>query len=347
MGLCRRQVLAALATLHFFGVARAATLAPSADLIAAARKEGGVVWYSGMIVNQVVRPLSAGFEKRYPGIRVQAQRLISGDAALKIMNEARAAKPQADVFDGSATVFPLLAAGLVEPYRPPSATDFPADAKDAKGFWTSINTYYMTPAINTDMVPEADAPRTWRDLLDAKWRGKMAWTNDPTMLGPPGFIGNILTGMGQDSGMEYLRALARQKIVNVPAAQRVVLDQVIGGQYAIGLMTFNNHSVISAADGAPVKWLPMSPVIAAPNPVGLIKDAPHPNAARLLIDYIVSDEGQAVLRDANYIPANPHVPPRDPTLTPEGGKFSVTVMTPEITATKLAVWTAIYRELFE
>jgi len=316
-------------------------------LIDAARKEGAVVWYSGLIVNQVVRPVADGFEKKYPGIKVQASRLTSSEAALKIMNEARAGKQQADVFDGSALVFRLTAAGVVEPYKPEAAKDFPAGSKEANGLWTALNTYVMTPAINTELVPDKEAPKTFADLLDPKWRGRIAWTNDPTTAGPPGFIANVLTFMGQQPGMEYLRRLAQQQIVNVPAAQRVVLDQVIAGQYPLALMTFDNHSVISADAGAPVRWLKMEPAVELPNPAGLVRNAPHPNAAKLLLEYMLSPEGQAVFREANYIPANPAVPPKDPTLTPAGGKFKATLITPEETAAKLDEWVAIYNELFK
>ena len=317
------------------------------SLIDAARKEGTVVWYSGLIVNQIVRPLSDGFEKKYPGITVQGSRLTSSEAALKIMNEARAGKPQADIFDGTALVYRLQAAGVVENYKPQAAAAFPDGSKEPNGAWTALNTYIMTPAVNTDMVADKDVPKTFEDLLDPKWRGRIAWTNDPTTAGPPGFIGNVLTSMGQDAGMTYLRKLAAQRIVNVPGAQRVVLDQVIAGQYPVALMTFNYHSVISANDGAPVRWLPMQPVIQIPNPVGLVKNAPHPNAAKLLLEYMLSEDGQKVFRDTNYIPSNPAVAPKDPTLTPAGGHFSATLITPEITATKLDGWTAIYNELFK
>ena len=341
----RRGAMIGLVTLAWLvaGPARAVDQA----MIDAARKEGTVTWYSGMIVNQVVRPLVDGFEKKYPGIKVLASRLTSSEAALKIMNEARAGKPQADMWDGTALAFRLAAAGVVEPYKPEAAAGFPPGSREANGMWTALNTYVMTPAINTEAIPEKDAPKTLQDLLDPKWRGKIAWTNDPTTAGPPGFIGNVLTSMGQEAGMAYLRRLAEQKIINVPAAQRVVLDQVIGGQYAMALMTFNNHSVISAADGAPVKWLKMEPAIELPNPVGLVRNAPHPNAAKLLLEYVLSAEGQSVLRNANYIPANPAVQPKDANLSPATGHFKATPISPEVTAAKLEGWTAIYNELFK
>ncbi len=316
-------------------------------LVEAARREGTVVWYSGLIVNQIVRPLADGFEKKYPGIKVQGSRLTSSEAALKIMNEARAGKPQADLFDGTALVFRLVAAGAVENYEPEAARAFPNTSKGPNGAWTALNTYVLTPAVNTEMVPEKDVPKTLQDLLDPKWRGRMAWTNDPTTAGPPGFIGVVLTSMGQQAGMEYLKRLAQQNIVNVPASQRVVLDQVIAGQYPLALMTFDYHSVISANEGAPVRWLPIEPAAELPNPVGLVRNGPHPNAAKLFLEYILSPEGQTVFREASYIPANPAVTPKDPSLTPEGGHFKAVVITPETTAAKLDEWAAIYNELFK
>ena len=336
-----------LASAAAFLLLAAPVWAADPAMIDAAKKEGLVVWYSGMIVNQIVRPIADGFEKKYPGIKVQASRLSSSDAALKIINEARAGRPQADIFDGSALVYRLQAANTVEDYKSPSAASFPPGSRDANGAWTALNTYIMTAAANTDLVPEEETPRSLTDLLDPKWAGKIAWTNDPTSAGPPGFIGAVLSAMGEQAGMDYLRKLARQHVVNVPASQRVVLDQVISGQYSIALMTFNNHSVISAAEGAPVRWLPLSPAVELPNPGGLVKNAPHPNAAKLLLDYILSAEGQAVFRNTTYMPANPAVPPKDPTLLPSGGTFTSVVISPDDTAAKLGQWTKIYNDLFK
>lgn len=328
-------------------LAPAVARAEDAAMVAAAKKEGMVVWYSGMIVNQVLRPLSEGFERKYPGIKVQSSRMPSGDAAQKIISEARAGNPQADLYDGTAVTFRLAEAGLVERYKPANAASYPAAMKDPNGDWTAINTYVMTPAVNSEMVSAADTPKTLQDLLDPRWRGRMAWTTDTTASGPAGFIGTVLDSMGQDKGMEYLRKLAQQRIVNVPASQRVVLDQVIGGQYPLALMTFNHHSVISAAQGAPVRWLPFSPAVELPNPAGLIRNAPHPNAAKLLLEYVLSDEGQAVMRKADYIPASPNVNAADPTLLPAKGGFTAMVVTPQDTAKKLEGWVAIYNELFK
>src|SRR5208283_1910374 len=112
-----------------------------------------------------------------------------------------------------------------------------------------------------------------------------------------------------------------QKIVGLGVAARQVLDQVIAGEYAIGLQMYNHHVPISAAQGAPVAWIPMQPAMGVLSVISATKDAPHPNAGKLLIDFLSSPEGQALYRDADYIPVDPAVAPKDPSLRPDGKIF--------------------------
>src|SRR5690606_35714293 len=103
-----------------------------------------------------------------------------------------------------------------------------------------------------DLVKEEDYPKSYEDLLDPKWKGRMAWTTSTSAGGPPGFIGMILDHMGEEKGMEYLRKLAEQDIINVPSNQRVVLDKVAAGEVPLGLSIYNYHVPISQAKGAPI-----------------------------------------------------------------------------------------------
>ena len=252
------RVLLLCAALLLARAACAADADPA--LVAGAQKEGQVVWYSTLIVNQIVRPMTEAFEAKYPGIKVQYSRATSSDVALKIRNEARARRVQADLFDGSNTVFLLEEANLVAEYQPQSAAAYPAELKDPKGRWTALNLFYWTSAYNTNVVTAADAPKTYEDLLDPKWKGKIAWTYDLTPGGPPGFVHNILTTMGTDKGMDYLRRFAAQEPVTIPAAQRVVLDKVVSGEYPLAVMILNYHATISMNQGAPVQWIRMEPL---------------------------------------------------------------------------------------
>src|SRR5436190_6977911 len=148
-------------------------------LYEAAKKEGEVVWYTTLIVNQAVRPLIEAFNRKYPGVEVKYTRADSGPTAIKIMNEARAGRPQSDLFDGIDTTPPLLTAGLVEPYVPSAADKYPAELKDPAGRWNALVVYFLTPAVNTTLVPAPDRPKTPQDLLHPRWRSKIAWSTVP------------------------------------------------------------------------------------------------------------------------------------------------------------------------
>jgi iron(III) transport system substrate-binding protein len=314
-------------------------------LIEAAKKEGRVAWYTTLIVNQAIRPLQQAFEQKYPGVRLEYSRADDSPTALKIVTEARAGGVQADIFDGLYNMMALRRAGLLAPYRPPNVDQFPQALRDPDGYWIAILIYVFAPGLNTDLVSLSEAPKTLRDLLDPRWRGKMAW-NPNSIAGAPGFVGNVLISIGEERGMEYLRALSQQQIVNVEASSRAILDQVIAGEYPIGLMMFNHHTVISARKGAPASWLKLEPVPVALDGIALLKDAPHPNAAKLLMEFLTSQDGQQVLRQADYLPALPSVPALSPGLRPEDGGFQATYLSPPTVDRDMPRWSRIVSDLF-
>src|SRR5262245_2392294 len=319
--------------------------AADSALYEAAKKEGEVVWYTSLIVNQAVRPLVEAFNRKYPGINVKYARADSGPNAIKIMNEAQAGRPQSDVFDGIDTTPPLLTAGLVEHYVPSESAQYPAELKDPQGRWNALVLYFLTPAVNTEQVPAAARPKTAQDLLDPKWKGKMAWSTVPAS-GSGVYVGSVLQTIGEERGMTFLRALAKQDIINVDATNRAILDQVIYGQYPIALSIFNHHAVLSAQKGAPVEWLKVEPISAPMHSVGLTRNAPHPNAGKLLIEFLTSQEGQKTLSDVEYIPAMPSVAAKTPSVKPEGGGFKANILSPDVVTRNLDAWYKIKKELF-
>jgi iron(III) transport system substrate-binding protein len=325
----------------------AARNAAAADptLIAAAKKEGQVVWYTTLIVNQIIRPLKDAFEKKYPGVTLQYTRADDLVTSAKILAEGQAGRVQADIFDGIANMLPLEEAGLLTQFTVPNATDYPAELKAKDKFWIAVIMYVFTPGINTDLLPKDTAPKTFQDLLDPKLKGKMAW-NGSSMAGAFGFVANILTTMGEDKGMAYLRALAKQQVVNVDASSRAVLDQVIAGEYWMNLMAFNHHTVISARKGAPCDWLKIEPAPVTLDAVGLLKAAPHPNAARLLLEFLTSEEGQKVFQQNDYLPALPSVPAMVAGLRPNDGGFQANFMQPEDIHRQLPKWQKVTQDLF-
>ena len=310
-------------------------------LVESARKEGLVTWYCSLVQDQASRPLAAAFQKKYPGVELELVAGKSSDLFLKINDELATGQLQADVHHGGSTAAKLIKMDELADYMPDSANSFPDDMKDVNGQWAAQVVSFLVPAYNTDMISAEDAPKSYEDLLDPKWRGAIAWAASMTQGGPPGFIGTVLGMMGEEKGMEYLRKLSAQDLVNIPANQRVVLDQVVSGEYPLAICTFSHHSEISKKKGAPVQWIPLAPqVTSTVDPCFLMKKAPHPNAGKLLIDFIISDEGQEILGKAGYNPGNPTF--RNPDHNPAAFAIS-----PDYVGKNISKWVEIYDELFK
>jgi iron(III) transport system substrate-binding protein len=322
--------------------ARAAEI--SSALIAKAKQEGQVVYYTDLIVDQIVRPRAAAFAAKFP-IKVSVTRADSQVNILKILNEHQAGRPMSDIFGLTSGLEVLIAAGAAQQFTAANGEELPARYRDPDRYWVSSHLFVLTPAVNTDLVPAAQRPRRYEDLLAPAWKDKVVWKpND--LSGAPGFIGNVLTGMGEARGMEYLRALSRQGIKPVNASARAVLDQVIAGEYPLSLQIFNHHAAISAKKGAPVEWLRPSPVTVTPGLIGMTRGAPHPNAGLLFIEFMTSPAGQEIFQKADYLPARPDVPPLIADLIPENGGFVGNVVTPAVTAKAYDHWNEVYNQLF-
>ena len=118
------------------------------------------------------------------------------------------------------------------------------------------------------------------------------------------------------------------------------------GEYSIAMLIFNNHAVISKAKGAPSGWIPLEPSLGVLSVMSLTSRSPHPSAGKLLIDFAVSQEGQKLFRQADYMPADPDVPPNDTSLRPDGVKFRARFFTPEEVDQNIPVWMSVYRDIF-
>jgi ABC-type Fe3+ transport system substrate-binding protein len=333
-------LLALAASLLAGGGARAADEA----LVAAAKKEGTIVWYTTQVLDHA-RPLAAAFEKRYPGVKLSFSVLNAADTAVRISNEARAGRHDVDVFDGTTTVVPLKQEGIVLKWLPDTAKEYPSDRLDAEGYWIATNISVLTPGFNTGLVPPG-TKLSYEALLDPKWRGQIAWGGTPSTSAGPGFVATVLAEMGDAKGMDYLRSFARQKVANLTISANAVLQQVVLGEYALGLQLFNNQVAEAKKKGAPVAWTPLEPSTVVLNVLSVLKDAPHPNAGKLLVDFLTSKEGQAVFRDIDYVPAHPAVAPLDPSLAPEGGHFRARSFTPEQATREMPRWKAVFDHLF-
>ncbi len=311
-----------------------------------AKKEGKLVWYSTLIVDQLVRPMKAAFEKEYPFLQAEFFRGNSERVAQKVIEEYQARRYDVDVLDGTVTVALIKRAGFAQRFFSPYVAQYPPQLKDRQGYWGVTNLYFMTLGYNTRMVKPNEVPKTWKDLLNPKWRGEIIWSTSRGS-GAPVFIGNILMAMGQKAGVAYLEKLAKQNIAKSTASARALLDLVIAGEYPLVINIFNHHAAISRKAGAPAEWQPLEPVAAPVNTVGLAKNAPHPYAAMLFLDFVLSKKGQKVFQEVNYLPAHPEIPAKEAELKPGGGRFKkANYMNPELQFEQGNEWVDLFQKLF-
>ncbi len=313
-------------------------------LYAAAKTEGLVTWYSVILGDEAALPMARAFEARYPGIKVDHQRGNTAVNAKKIIDEARAGKALGDVFDGSTTVVPLLEADLVEPFIAPAAADIPEKYRDPQGRWSAVLLEFLTIGYDVDAVAPADVPKSRQDLLDPKWRGKMIWSASPGLTGGAGFVANTLMDMGEAAGTDYLTRLKTQNITAHKGDGHSVIGEIAAKKFSLGLQIFNHHTFIERGRGHDIQWVKMEPILSFSNNIGLVRGAPHPNAAKLFINFVLSPEGQAIIRDGRHIPASESVEALEPGLK-KG--FRVNYVSPVMAAEKMKGWQAAYSKIFE
>ncbi len=315
-------------------------------LVEGAKKEGKVSLYTTLIVDQIVRPLKEAFEKEYPFLQVEFFRGNSERVVQKMMAEYQAKRYEVDIIDGTVSPTMVRRANLLQRFSSPVLAEYPAELKDAQGFWGSTNLYFFATGYNTRMVKPGEAPKTYEDLLNPRWKGQMMWSTSRGS-GAPIFIGNVLNTMGAEAGKAYLQKLRGQNIAKTTASNRQVLDLTIAGEYPLALHIFNHHAYISKSAGAPVDWIPHEPVSATIQTIALAKNSPHPHAAMLFLDCAMSEKGQRVFQQSNYLPAHPKVAAKQADLKPGGGRFKrVFYINPDTQYDKGNEWVELFNNLF-
>ena len=251
-------------------------------LIEGAKKEGKIMWYTTLIVDQVVRPVKEAFEKEYPFIQIEFYRGNAENLVRRMLAEYQAKRYDVDLIDGTVSPVMVQRAGLLQRFYSPFFAEYPAELKDSQGFWGSTNLYFLTPGYNTRMVKLNELPKTYQDLLNPRWKGQMMWSTSRGS-GAPIFIGNVLMSMGQEAGKAYLQKLKGQNIAKSTASNRQILDLTIAGEFPIALHIFNHHAYISKTAGAPVDWYAIEPVTATIQTIASDKKHAPPSCGNAVI----------------------------------------------------------------
>jgi iron(III) transport system substrate-binding protein len=273
-----------------------------------ARREGTVFIYSGMIVNQLLRPLTEAFERKYPFIKTRYWRGDSNQVLVKVISEMQANALEADLVEGSGmSAFTVAGSKIVLPFYSPMFEALANEDIAPDRTWAATRFRYIGLGYNTNYIARDAAPRRYEDLLDPRWKGKMAWHVGSDASGALVTISTLLATRGEPETQAYLSKLAQQAIAPLAASNRQVVDQVILGEYWIGLGISAHHPVISAGRGAPSATVLLDPIPSLSDSVQVLKGTRHPHAAMLFVDFILSAEAQRMMQAAEYFPSNPNV----------------------------------------
>jgi len=286
----------------------------TAKLIEGAKKEGKMVFYSSLNIEDN-NGLLKKFEEKYPFIKTELNRLSADRLLIRFQSEARAKKHAADVLlNGGARTYITKKEGLLMKYVSPESKFYGPGFKDPDGYWTDAYLNAHVLVYNTRMLKAQEVPRSHADLLQPQWKGKFAMVSKAYEW----FL-KYLKVTGEEQGLQFFKRLAQQKPeFRIGSSQ--VADLVAAGEHPIGINTYSTNVEDLKTRSAPVEWVPLDPVIATLHPIAVSAQAPHPNAAKLFVDYVLSKEGMTLLRSFKRIPSRLDVEPAVSRLT-KGIKF--------------------------
>lgn len=271
--------------IHVPGVTLAQELKREA-IIEGAKKEGKVQIYGLLAVPEHMQIIQR-FKEKYPFIEPSLYRATSERLYTRIETEARANSPLVDVIGVSGfQYYQLLKRGLIGRYESPERKFFDPAFRDKDGRWTA---YYINPlvtAFNTRQLTPQEAPKDYGDLIDPKWKGKLVMEDEEIE-----WFSTMMSFWGEEKGLAYMQRLAAQNYV-IRHGHTLMTQLVAAGEYPAAVLVYAPQTQFTRSSGAPIDWYPLNPSVAGTNLMGIAAKAPHPNAAMLYIDHMLSEEIQ-------------------------------------------------------
>jgi iron(III) transport system substrate-binding protein len=291
----------------------------------AARKEGKVVWYTSLALPSAEK-VAKLFETAHPGIKVEVHRTGSQRILQRVMQELQANIKNVDVVHTSDAGHYVLLKDrkLLAKYTPAGVEGFPAGFKDRDGYWYGLRATVNAIAYNTKAVPAAEAPRSWKDLLDPRWKGKLVTAH-------PGYSGVIAThvlALVHLHGWDYFKALAQNRLMLVQSAVDPA-GVVASGERLVAVNGGDYTFYQTKKKGNPIEIVyPKEGVPLVVSPTAITAFAPHPNAARLFTDFTFSREVQQVMADSEGLYTG-HPEVKYPADKPKLGELKLLTVEPE------------------
>jgi len=266
-------------------------------LVSQARKEGSLSLYSTMTPEDA-GPLLAAVEKKY-GVKVAMWRAINQKLVQRALAEARAGKYPVDAYEGSGHGMEILhREGLLEKFWSPAFGDIPPEAFPRHGYYAPDNLLFFVMGYNTKLVKPEDVPGTYEELLQPRWSGNLGIEASDIM-----WFAAVAKAMGEAKGLAYFEKLAGMK-PQIRSGHTLMTELVAAGEIPIVLTLYNQAVDKLKERGAPIDWKPLPPAFGRADGIALAKQAPHPHAALLFADFVLSPEGQRIIKAASRVPVN-------------------------------------------
>ena len=292
------------------------------EVVKGAKKEGKLIYYSALTVREGLE-LAAAFEKKYPFIKTEIFRLGADKMRTRILIEARAGRHLFDVTSFNVVDIGILQhAGILGKYRSKETEAIPKGLRDEQGFWTAIYMRQFVLTYHSWMIAKTEAPKDWWDLLDPKWKGKLGMDRDDIE-----WYAALAIHWGREKARKLLRGFASQKPV-INRGHNLIAQLNIAGEFPLSIGY--GHQILAMKEkGAPLDFVDTTdPVVTSPTVIALSANAPNPNAAQLFADFVLSLEGQTILKGFDRVTSRADVSPRSPRLNPQ--KLKSLFVSPQI-----------------
>ena len=270
--------------------------AQNESLVEGARKEGSLIVYTSMTADQAQKVIDA-FKAKYPFVQTSMFRAVGERLLTKILTEAQAGRYEFDVVQSAETQgYFLKKRSLLMKYVSPEVKNIQKPFFDPDGYWAAV---YMMPNVigyNARMIKRSEAPKNDDDLLNPKWKSKIGM--DGTK---PEWFSWKLKRMGEEKGLAYMKKLGAQEF-KLYSGLTILTSLLAAGEFPLVLNTYLHNVEEVRRKGAPVEWVAQEPVFTKFQPIAVGAKAPHPNAAKLFVDFTLSDEGQKIIASFGRVP---------------------------------------------
>ena len=301
-------------------------------LVEQAHREGSVVIYTSLAPTES-QPLAAAFEKRY-GVNVVLWRALSDQVVRRAVTEAQGRRHAVDVLETNGPEMEMLAREqLLSEFYSPHATDLPPSGIPSHRLWLPDRFNFYVVAYNTNRVKRSEIPASYDEFAAAKWKGRLAIEATDAE-----WLATLVKAWGNAKGMDFAERLAALRPA-VRTGHVLLASLVAAGEVQVGLTAYNSNVVPLKRKGAPIDFVPVQPVVARPQGIGVSRNAPHPHAALLFADFVLSPEGQQLFESMGRVPASVRV-------ESELNNFPFTMIDAVTALDEKEKWDALWQRLF-